>query len=228
MKMHMLRGAIFDMDGVLVDSHPTHMRAWRRFFQSMGKSVSEQQMEFIHEGRKRGDILSYFLGDLSEEQIRRYGQQKDILFAEEMQTISTIAGVRELLEELAGASISMAVASCGSDKRVNYLLDVLELRKYFPVVVTGDDVTQGKPDPTIFRIARERIGVSKDDALCFEDSVSGVVAAKAAGMKCIGITDCARKDELIRAGADTVFPNFHSASVTELKMLFDKSPAISA
>jgi HAD superfamily hydrolase (TIGR01509 family) len=208
-----LRGAIFDLDGVLVDSHPVHMRAWKRFLLGIRKTANDQNLEFILEGRKREDILRHFLGDLTEEQVRFYGLQKELLFREEAKTIKTIPGVREFLNQLHQASIPMAVATCGGSDRVGYLLGVLMLREYFQVIVTGDDVKEGKPDPTIFNEAARRVGLRAEDLLAIEDSVSGVRAAKAAGMKCLGIAVPARAQKLREAGADWVLPNFLEASV---------------
>jgi beta-phosphoglucomutase len=214
-----LRGVIFDLDGVLVDSHPVHVRAWKRCLSSIGNTMSEHDMDFILEGRKREDILRHFFGELSEDQMQIYGQQKETLFREESKTIGTIPGVREFLDELANASITMAVASCGGGGRVHYLLDRLDLRKYFRVVVTGDEVAKGKPDPAIFRRAAAGLNILGKDLLVVEDSVSGVKAAKAAGMKCLGIAPPPRAQALIDAGVDFVLSDFLHTSVREVGRL---------
>lgn len=216
----MLKGAIFDLDGVLVDSHPIHMRAWRRFFQSIGKSVDDRDMEFILEGQKRENILRHFLGDLTKEQKKSYSKQKEILFREEARTIDTIPGVRKFLDELAAESIAMGVASCGSGGRVHHLLDLLELRKYFRVVITGDEVKLGKPAPTIFQKAAVELKTRPAELLVLEDSVSGVEAAKAAAMKCVGIAPPHRAQALLEAGVDYVLPDFLEASLSHIQMLF--------
>ncbi len=216
----MLRGAIFDLDGVLVDSHPVHIRTWKRFLLAMGKTADEQDMDFILEGRKREDILRHFLGDLTQEQVRTYGEQKELLFRHEARTIGTIPGVREFLNQLQRASIPMAVATCGGRGRVDYLLDALGLRMYFQVIVTGDDVKKGKPDPAIFDEAARRLSLQAEDLLVVEDSISGVRAAKAAGMKCLGIAAQCRARPLVEAGVDYVISNFFDARVSEIRNAF--------
>jgi beta-phosphoglucomutase len=216
----MLRGAIFDVDGVLVDSHPLHMRTWKRFLLSVGQSVKDQDMEFILEGRKRGEILRHFLGDLTEEQVRVYGRQKDRFYQEESRTIEAMPAVREFIEQLDSQSIPMAVASCGEATRVNHIVGALALGKYFQVVVTGDDVSEGKPDPAIFKLAARRLNLDADSVLVVEDSVSGVRAAKAAGMKCLGITVPFRAQELIEAGVDRVVSSFCDVSLDSVRGLF--------
>jgi HAD superfamily hydrolase (TIGR01509 family) len=218
----MLKGVIFDMDGVIVDSHPVHMRSWKKFLLSMGKRVADAELEFVREGRKKEEILRHFLGDLTDDQIQVYGYQKDLLFREEAQTINTIAGVRQLLGELNRAAIPVAVASCGSSGRVHHILDLLRLREYFATVVTGDDVTIGKPDPAIFNKAAEQLQVRPAESLVFEDCVSGVQAALAVGMKCLGIADGPRANTLLRAGADYVLPNFVGASLSQIQKLFTR------
>ena len=170
-------------------------------------------MEFILEGRKREDILRHFLGDLTQEQVRFYGEQKELLFREEARTIETIPAVREFLNQLRRAFIPMAVATCGGSGRVDYLLGALMLREYFQVIVTGDDVKEGKPDPAIFKEAARRLGQRAENLLAIEDSVSGVRAAKAAGMRCLGIAAPGRAQKLREAGGDWVLPDFLEASV---------------
>ncbi len=216
----MLTGAIFDMDGVLVDSHPVHMRAWRRFFQSIGKPVADLEMEYILEGRKREDILRHFLGELTEEQMRSYGRQKELLFREEASTIKTIPGIHNFLEQLTRTPIRMGVASCGGRGRVHHLLGLLALRDYFQVVITGDEVKEGKPDPAIFHKAAAELKAMPEELLVVEDSVSGVQAANAASMKCLGIAPPHREQVLLEAGAYHVLPDFLSVSVEELRELF--------
>ncbi len=204
----MLRAAIFDMDGVIVDSHPVHKKTWRKFLESLGKEIDEEHLNFIMEGRKRDEILRYFLGELSDEQVRALGHQKEQLFREESADMKAIDGLREFLWQLSEAKIRLAVASSGSNGRVNYVLDLLDLRHYFQAIVTGDQVKYGKPDPTIFRVACDHLRVRPSETLVFEDSVSGVRAAKAAGMRCVGVATNGIIAILIEAGADHIIPDF--------------------
>jgi len=204
----MLRAAIFDMDGVIVDSHPVHKKTWRKFLESLGKEIDEEHLNFIMEGRKRDEILRYFLGELFDEQVRALGHQKEQLFREESADMKAIDGLREFLWQLSEAKIRLAVASSGSNGRVNYVLDLLDLRHYFQAIVTGDQVKYGKPDPTIFRVACDHLRVQPSETLVFEDSVSGVRAAKAAGMRCVGVATNGIIAILIEAGADHIIPDF--------------------
>lgn len=216
----MLKGVIFDMDGVLIDSHPIHKRAWRKFFASLGLDVSESELDFVLDGRKKEDILRHFLGDLPDSAIRDYGHRKEMLFREEALAIATIDGALEFLEQLGDAGIAFALASCGSHSRVHYILRRLNIHDHFAAIVTADDVQHGKPHPEIFQKAAGKLGRSCCEILVIEDAVSGVKAARAAGMKCIGIADPQRAEELMQAGAERVLPNFLKTSVEDVSVLF--------
>jgi HAD superfamily hydrolase (TIGR01509 family) len=217
----MLNGVIFDMDGVIVDSHPVHKKTWRTFLELHGKNVTDEELNFIMDGRKREEILRHFLGYLSSEQIRILGHQKELLFREQATAMRTIEGLPAFVQQLTRANIKLGIASSGSHGRVNFVLDSLRLRKYFAAIVTGDQVSAGKPDPTIFRLASEQLRVPPSETLVFEDSISGVKAAKAAGMKCIGIAADGLIPKLLDAGAIQIVPNYIDLSLNDVRTLLN-------
>lgn len=216
----MLTNVIFDMDGVVVDSHAAHIRTWKAFLLSLGKSVTDADLNFVRQGRKRQEILRFFLGELPDDKIQAHCHVKDVLFRNEVQGIKMLPGVQDLLEDLRRAGVPIALASCGGSARVHNLLSRLRLREYFAVVVTGDEVTFGKPDPEIFYKAARQMHVHPAESIVFEDSVSGIQGAKAAGMKCVGIADRQLTASLMQAGADYVLPSFTGLSWIGVQKLF--------
>jgi beta-phosphoglucomutase len=216
----MIRGVVFDFDGVIVNSHPVHKNAWKRFLGSVGRTASEEDLKFVMDGRKRDDILQHFLGDLDPELIRSYGHRKEQLFRDEAGDVQTIDGLLTFLEDLEDAGMAMGIASSGSRSRVNFLLDRLNLKKHFQVVVTGDEVKKGKPDPSVFLKAAQDLHLDPCELLAFEDAVSGVQSAKLAGMRCVGIAQPDRASVLLDSGADHVVPDFCSLSYSKLEELF--------
>ncbi|HET9166875.1 MAG TPA: HAD family phosphatase [Candidatus Angelobacter sp.] len=210
---------IFDLDGVIVDSHPVHRQAWKAFLQSVGKNVSEHDLEFILEGAKRDDILRHYLGELTGEQLVEYGKQKDAAFHVLGKEMHVVDGVLEFIAGLESANIPIALGSSAHRKRVEYTLEKLQLRHRFAAIVTGDDVAIGKPDPAIFHKAADAWNAPPHCILVCEDSVNGVAAAKNAGMKCLGIGNKQREPRLRSAGADQVIPNFTVASLMDVLAL---------
>jgi HAD superfamily hydrolase (TIGR01509 family) len=219
----MLKSVIFDMDGVLVDSHPVHERAWRRLMESLGRTVTDQDLEFVLDGHKREDILRFFLGELSPAELKRYGLQKDSLFTEYAGEMQLIAGVREFLASLAEAGLRLAVASSASRVRAERILQQFDLAKYFAAVVTGDDVVCGKPDPACYQSACRMLGGEPAAALVVEDAVSGIKGARAAGMQCLGVAPNGRAERLYEAGASHVVQDFVGLQAQAVIELFGRA-----
>jgi beta-phosphoglucomutase len=221
-----LAGVIFDMDGVLIDSHPVHRIAWRKFLASVGKNVTDEQLDFILEGRRREEILRHFLGDLPQDIVAEYGQRKEDFFQETFKDVRLIPGIEAFLDEIQTAGIKAGIATSASAYRTLRTLQVLKLEKRFATVITGDDVSQGKPDPSAYRLAAERLHLAPDTLLVLEDAPSGVQAARAAGMRCIGVSSNGRGDTLRRAGADDVIPDFVDLSLVKLRRMLRNTATI--
>ena len=215
----MIEGIVFDMDGVLIDSHPVHRIAWSKFLATVGKSVSDEGLSFILAGRRREEILRHFLGDLSESKIAEYGHQKDLFFEENFQDVRLIPGVSKFLEALETAGLEAGLATSASSVRTWGTLRRLELDQKFTAVVTGDDVDAGKPDPAVYKLAAQRMNLSPKQLLALEDAPCGVQAAKAAGMRCVGVSTNGRAEMLRQCGAELVIPDFLDPSIETLLQL---------
>jgi beta-phosphoglucomutase len=224
----MLRGAVFDFDGVIVDSHPAHLRAWKSFLNSVGKTASEEQLQFVLDGRKRDEILRHFMGELDADQIVEYGLRKEQCFRDEVTHVRVADGLLGFLEDLQSEQLALAIASSGSKSRILFLLNRFGLEKYFREVITGDEVEQGKPHPAVFLKAAHQLGVDPSELMAFEDAVSGVTAAKSAGMKCVGIAQHDRVSILLAAGASHVAPDFRSLSCSKLRELLSNGAGTSS
>ena len=216
----MLRGVVFDMDGVVINSHPMHRAAWRTFLQALGRTTTDAELDVILDGGKREEILKHFLGELTPEQIIEYGKRKDEILRNHGSPPEPMTGIIELLEDLHAAGIRLALATSATRHRVARTLQELNLAHYFQTVVTGDDVEMGKPDPAIYMAAALRMGEMPEHLLAVEDAVSGVRSARLAGLRCAAIAHNGRAESLRRAGADPIVEDFRSLSVTKLRNLF--------
>ena len=214
-----LRGVVFDLDGVIIDSHPVHLRAWRLFLERLGLPVPKD-LNFVLDGRKRRDILSHFLGDLSEREIERYGHIKDKIYQSMQTTVKAVPGALRLIGELNESGIALAIASSASRERTLAALKHLGIDERFRVVVTGDDVAEGKPDPAAYRLACRRLKESKESLIAVEDAVSGIRAAKGAGLRCLAVTDHQDPQTLLAAGAFAAVCDLTNVSIEYLTRAF--------
>jgi len=214
---------IFDLDGVIADTHPLHTIAWRRLLEEQGKKPTEAELAVIREGKKRTDILVQFFGALSAEEIYNLGVRKDELLRTASEKVKPVAGLIEFLDELETFQIPKAVATSASRLRAEKILSELHLSKRFVAVITGDDVQRGKPDPSIFLLAANHLGSRASEVLVIEDSIAGVRAAKSAGMKCVGLAAGDFTAVLYQSGADYVIPGFSKISWLDLCEIMDTS-----
>jgi beta-phosphoglucomutase len=224
-RTELLAGIIFDFDGVIVDSHPIHMQAWKALFAAMGKLVGDEELSFVTEGAKREEILRCFLGDLTPGQIELYGAEKERLYQARASEVKLVCGVTEFLEQVDAAEVPIAVATSGSRNRVERTLDAFGLLNSFHAIVTAEEVERGKPDPALFRLAAQRLDIAADRILVCEDAVAGVAAAKAAGMKCMAVAANDRRKLLQEAGADLVIEDFTQTGLDDVRRLFAGSTA---
>jgi len=199
---------VFDMDGVLIDSHPAHLTAWRNFLKLEQIDFTESDLNFILEGRTRSEILRHFLGDLSESEIAEYGRRKDEIFRGIEAEIQPFPGVLPFLRQLEHRGVAKAVATSASEIRTASTIERMGLGGYFDAVVTSADVVAGKPHPHVYQLACERMKVLPRNALAFDDAPSGVQSARSAGLRCIGVSNNGLTQALLNAGAERVIPSF--------------------
>jgi beta-phosphoglucomutase len=218
-----LEAVILDMDGVIIDSHPVHLHAWQRFLETLGRNTSRGELAYVLDGRKRSEILRHFFGELSEAEILEYGKRKDEFFETVSMEVKLLPGVKEFLGRVKKQKISLAVATSASATRTQSTLKRLNLNQFFTAVVTGDDIEQGKPDPAVYRTACERLGVSPENALAFEDAVSGIRAAKAARLRCIAVAGHEPSNKFQSAGADHIIQDFVGLSVNDLTHILERN-----
>jgi beta-phosphoglucomutase len=177
-----------DMDGVIVDSNPLHTAAWAQYNLRFGIDAGEALAERMY-GRRNDEIVRDFFGPhLSAEEVARHGAAKEELYREMLEprlAETLVPGVREFLQRHAGQPL--ALATNAEPANVDFVLDRAGLRAYFQVVVDGHQVQHPKPHPEIYQRAARLLSVAPRNCIVFEDSFSGVQAARAAGARIVGI-----------------------------------------
>lgn len=181
-------GVIFDVDGVLVDSYRAHYESWQVAAREEGFSFTEQRFLDTF-GRTTREILREIFGEtgITAERVARLDARKEEAFREILAAdFPAMDGAGELIDACFAAGFRLAVGSSGPPENVRLVLRSLRREREFRAVVTGRDVARGKPDPRVFSLAAERLGLAAASCVVIEDAPAGVEAARRAGMKCVG------------------------------------------
>lgn len=215
-----LQAVIFDVDGVLVDSYQAHFQSWRLMLAEQGSEFTEEEFRATFGRTSRDIIAQLYEGQLSDDQISRLDDLKEALYRDILRKdFPAVDGAVELVESLADAGFAMAVGSSGPPENVELTLNCLACGQLFAARVTGGDVTRGKPDPQVFLLAAERLGVSPTRCAVVEDASAGVEAANRAEMASIGLTGTATRDEL--SHARLVVDSLRELSPSAISQLID-------
>ena len=201
------RAVVFDMDGVLVDSGAHHRDAWRAMFQDLGVTPPTEFWR-VTIGRPADEAVA-LLVDVDRVEARRLAEMKRRHYARLARRGAVpVAGIPAFVDALVRERVPRAVATSATRRDVERVLEELGLASRFDVVVTADDVRWGKPNPEVYLKAAAGLAVDPSACVVFEDAVVGVQAARAAGMRVIGVTSAHTDEELVRAGAERAVASF--------------------
>lgn len=224
---------VFDFDGVIVDSEPLHHRAFVRVAKSLGYAMSWEQYLAQFVGFDDRDAFRVILGhgpgkaasDAVEKQVAQLIREKAHAFELEVdQGVDTIPGSVQLIEQLAG-KLPIAIASGATKMDIRIILAKLGLDNVFDVTVTADDVARSKPDPESYAMAVRKLAAKYPDrhitpasAIAIEDTATGIVSARAAGLQVLGLTTTGPAELLHQASR--VAPNLQGVTLALLRQWF--------
>ncbi|MBR9916062.1 MAG: beta-phosphoglucomutase [Algicola sp.] len=205
------KGFIFDLDGVIVDTAKYHFLAWKKLANSIGVDFSEvqnEQLKGVSRVRSLEKILAWGNKTLSDKAFTELMAQKNegyLSYINKMDTSEILPDVSRVLDFLIENNQAIALGS--ASKNATPILKKVSLLEKFEAIVDGNDVSKAKPDPEVFLIGAQLLGMNPEDCIVFEDSVAGVQAANTANMISIGIGDKSVLHE-----ADYVFKDFTEMS----------------
>src|SRR3954470_24263866 len=209
--------AIFDHDGVLVDSLEHHQGSWVELGRRTGLAFTP---EFIREtfGMTNPSIFRKLLGDaLDPAEVVRHSDLKEACYRDLARgKIALMEGVAELLDALTTRGVLLAIGSSGVRPNLDLTVESCGLSGRFAAIAALEDIDRGKPDPQVFRVAAAKAGVPATRAVVFEDAPVGIRAAKAAGRHAVGVTTTVPADALWDAGADEVVMHLGGYDVAAL------------
>jgi beta-phosphoglucomutase family hydrolase len=209
------KAVLWDMDGVISDSYSFHFTAWQEIF-------ARRRMEFTREdftgllGSRNDFIISEVMGKrLPERNIKSMAREKEESFRQKAAgRIKPFPGVVALLNALKKGNFRLGLVSSAPMENIDFALGELDLAGAFDCIVSGQDVSEGKPSAQIYLLAAEKLRATPSDCVVIEDSPLGVKAAKAAGMKCLAVTNTHRRESLREA--DTVVDSLEDVDLIRL------------
>jgi len=191
---------IFDMDGVLVDSYHAHYESWRLLAVEQGAEYTEQQFARAFGRTSREILAENWPVEAPADRIAAWDDRKEQLYRQIIHAdYPGMPGSVELVRSLHAAGFALAIGSSGPRANIDVVLEEMGAADCFDAVVSGTDVHRGKPDPEVFQIAADRLGVPPDRCAVVEDAVAGVEAAIRAGMTPIALTGTATRQQLAAA-----------------------------
>ena len=204
------KAVIFDMDGVLIDSEPAYLEMNRKMFADFGIEMDDDDYKALvglpsvpmwAMLKKKYDLKN----DISDFLIIEKKRMLEILDSDIIS--APIEGTTELLQTLIENNVKLSVASSSAKENIDFILSKLNLNRFFEFVISGEEVSNGKPAPDIFLKVSERLNISPVNCYVIEDSTNGIRAAKAAGMHCIGFSNNETNSQDL-SGSDIILKNF--------------------
>jgi beta-phosphoglucomutase family hydrolase len=220
----MLKGVLFDMDGVLVNNLEVHRAAFAEFFRRYGVERSFEELSRVF-GKGNDDIMGELMPREVVERvgIRELGHEKEAIYREiYAPTITPQPGLLTFLDECEAEGLKCAVGSSGYRANVDFVLDKCNIERYFDYAVAGDEVTRCKPDPEIYLTAAAKLGLRADECVVFEDAEAGIEAAKRAGMRVVALATTFNHDFLETTDADYIIDDFRDITVDKLREIVER------
>jgi HAD superfamily hydrolase (TIGR01509 family) len=177
------------MDGVLVDNTPVQARAFQLLFRDLGLRTNARQLLKRLNGMPADEIIqSVFRHPIPQKQLELYAEQREFLYRTLYWTKRrALPGLTAFLQAARAEGFKIGLGTGSGGATLSYILDHLELRRYFDVIVGKDDVPKGKPHPDTYTATAARLGVKPEHCIVFEDAVLGEQAAYRAGMRCVAV-----------------------------------------
>jgi beta-phosphoglucomutase len=211
------RAVLWDLDGTLVDSAEHHWIAWREVMTREGHAVTPHDFTSSF-GHRNDTILRGLLGpDLSDAEVERIAGAKEGLYRSFVRErgVLLLPGALAWLERLKAAGWRQAVASSAPTANITAVMDALGIAPLFEALVSADEVGVGKPDPAVFLAAARRVGVPSERCVVVEDAPAGLLGARRAGMRCVGVLSAHHKE----LAADVVVDSLESLPATAFEDL---------
>jgi beta-phosphoglucomutase family hydrolase len=221
-----LQALVFDLDGVILDNTLMQARAFQLLFQDIGVKADAYQLLRRLNGMPATDILKQVLEEPKpEKELKKYADQREFLYRTLYRDERrATAGLVEFLEAARAAGLKIGLGTGSANDTLSYVLDHLDLRRFFDVIVGADDVEAGKPHPETYAAVAKKLGIAPEHCLVFEDALLGEQASYKAGMRCVAVTSTLAGPEFQAPLA--VVRDFTETTPEQLREQFAKAGAV--
>lgn len=194
--MAKVKAFLFDLNGTMIDDMDFHINAWHKILNNLGANISLPDVKKECYG-KNGELLErIFPGRFSEEEKTNMSYAKEAAYQQGFRPLlKLIDGLDSFLVNTTQHNILMAIGSAAIMYNIDFVLDGLSIRHYFPVIVSAEMVKESKPDPETYLLCAQQLGIAPQNCIVFEDAPKGVEAAQNAGMRCVVITTMHTQEE---------------------------------
>ncbi len=209
---------LFDLNGTMIDDMDFHIRAWHKILNNLGANISMADVKKECYG-KNGELLErVFPGRFSEEEKTSMSYAKEAEYQQQFKPLLTlIPGLDTFLSTAYRQKIPMAIGSAAILFNIDFVLDGLGLRHYFPVIISAESVKESKPHPETYLACAEQLGMPAKNCIVFEDAPKGVEAAKNAGMRCVVLTTMHTREEFgAYDNIDGFISDYHDLQLAKL------------
>lgn len=213
------RAVVWDLDGVIVDSADAHNASWAAMAREFDVAYDPQRDFAGIFGRHNTDIISTVWNVTSPDEIERMAASKERAFRQAATTLKPLPGVLNLMAELEQRGWKQGIGSSAPMENIRLLLAAAGVAEYMQAISSGDDVSRGKPDPEVFLLAFQRLGVEPANGVVIEDAPAGVQAGVSAGASTLGVTTTQTEETLRQAGAHLVVHSLEHVTVDDLERL---------
>jgi HAD superfamily hydrolase (TIGR01509 family) len=212
----MLKAILFDLDGTLADTDSIHFAVWQDILVRFSLDIDRAFYQKRISGRTNSKIIKDILPQLSLEDAWKLATEKEETYRRTANSLLPTPGLDKLIRLTEQLGIKRAVVTNAPEDNVTYMLKILRLTNTFPTIIMAKDAPPGKPDPAPYQLALDRIGVTSQNAIAFEDSAAGIYSSVGAGIYTIGVTSTYDSETLLDAGASMTIEDFNNEALWEL------------
>lgn len=213
----MLSALLFDLDGTLVDTNPIHFSSWQEILKRYSLEIDQDFYDHHISGKHNPQIIKDILPHLSLDEGIKLADEKESYFRElSANLMNPLPGLVDFLDWAKAQNLQLALVTNAPRANADFMLNALGFSDTFSVVVLGEELPKAKPDPIPYQITLEKLGISKEEAIAFEDSPSGILSAVGAGILTVGVLSTHPTEELLKAGAKWIIQDFTDSKLKQI------------